>query len=262
MKKITKRMERYGLLRFILHLKREMDAITKNKHVKGYYRIKGFFKNKRGLEVGGPSAIFRPYDYIPVYNKAKLLDGVNFSSSTIWTGQVDDKKGFIINDKQVGELYLADTTDLSVIPDESYDFLLSSNNIEHIANPMKAVEQWLLKLKKQGILVVVAPRKESNFDHQRAIVTFEHILEDFHNNVGEDDLTHIEEILSLHDLSRDPLAGNFEQFKDRSYKNLENRCLHHHIFDLEVLEQIFIYFNIEVVKRSSRENDYTIIGRK
>jgi hypothetical protein len=56
------------------------------------------------------------------------------------------------------------------------------------------------------------------------------LKDDFDRGVDEHDLTHLPEILELHDLSRDPLAGDFENFKARSFKNFENRCLHHHTF--------------------------------
>ena len=42
-------------------------------------------------------------------------------------------------------------------------------------------------------------------------------------------------IYKEHDLSMDTPAGTFEQFRERLMKNYENRCLHHHVFDLEVL---------------------------
>ena len=41
----------------------------------------------------------------------------------------------------------------------------------------------------------------------------------------------LEEILALHDLSKDPQAGSAEAFERRSRLNFQNRCLHHHVFD-------------------------------
>ena len=57
------------------------------------------------------------------------------------------------------------------------------------------------------------------------------MLEDYELGRDEKDLTHLEEILELHDLSRDPGAGSRDQFRQRSLQNFENRCLHHHVFD-------------------------------
>lgn len=126
---------------------------------------------------------------------------------------------------------------------------------------MKAMEQWILKLKDKGILAIIAPRKEVNFDHRRKIVNFKHLLDDYNNNIDEHDLTHLEEILKLHDLAMDPPAGTFDQFKERSLKNYENRCLHHHVFDLFVLEEMCKYFNLEPILMEEKLNDYIIIAK-
>ena len=48
---------------------------------------------------------------------------------------------------------------------------------------------------------------------------------------GEDDLTHLPEILEHHDLTKDLAAGSVQEFHKRSMDNLSNRCLHHHVFD-------------------------------
>ena len=226
-----------------------------------FYKVKKYFKNKNGLEIGGPSGAFMNHGYLPVYEIMGALDGVNFSSSTVWTGNIEEDKGFIVDGKKTGKMYIADATDLTQIKDNAYDFILSSNNIEHIANPMKAMEQWISKLKQNGVLVIVAPRKEVNFDHKRDTVEFGHLLEDYNNDIDEHDLTHLEEILKLHDLSMDPPAGTLEQFKERSYKNYENRCLHHHVFDLKVLEQMCRYFKLNPILMNEKQIDYLIVAK-
>jgi SAM-dependent methyltransferase len=232
------------------------------KNMKNLGKLKYYFKDKIGLEIGGPSQMFSNNGYLPIYKLASVLDGVNFSGNTIWTGNIDSKNGYIINGKKAGTLYITDATDLSMVSDNSYDFLLSCNNIEHIANPMKALQQWILKLKEGGIIVIIAPRKESNFDHNRETVKFEHILDDFNKNIDEKDLTHLEEILKLHDLKMDPPAGNYEQFRLRSLDNYKNRCLHHHVFNFDVLENMLKYFNMEIIYKENIGSNYIIIGKK
>jgi hypothetical protein len=222
----------------------------------------GYFADKKGLEIGGPSAIFLISGYIPVYDKMESLDNVNFSASTVWTGNVDAEKPFSIDGKDVGRLYIIDATDLTIIPDDEYDFILSSNNIEHIANPLKAIEQWLMKLKPDGVLMIVAPVREMCFDHKRNIVKFSHILDDYHKNVNEDDLSHIDEILSLHDLALDPAAGTLEQFTLRSYRNAENRCLHHHVFNADVLDSIRRYFNLKSIHQDMGAGNHIALWQK
>lgn len=232
------------------------------RHARQINKIIPLFVNKNGLEIGGPSLVFEEFQLIPIYNKINNCDGVNFSKETVWTGQILESQGYIVNGVRRGRQFITDATNLTSICDETYDFILSCNNIEHIANPLKAIEQWLSKLKKGGTLLIIAPRKESNFDHKRHIVSFKHLLDDYEGYIGEDDLTHLDEILKLHDLELDPPAGTIEEFKQRSLNNIENRCLHHHVFDSGVLSQIFDYFNLAVVLNIKTNSDYIIVGRK
>ena len=72
-------------------------------------------------------------------------------------------------------------------------------------------------------------------------------------------MTHLEEILSLHDLSRDLRAGTKSEFKERSQDNFNNRCLHHHVFDFELLEDIYKHNNVKIIKIAFAEPAHQII---
>lgn len=191
------------------------------------------------VDIGGPSDLF-----YPIYDITGQMDIVNFSMQNTWGTLSSD---YHYKDRLMGKVIEQDATDLNDIQDETYDVVLSSNNLEHIANPLKAVKEWIRILKQEGMLIILVPAKEYTFDHKRKIVSFSHLLDDFKNDVKEDDLTHLDEILSLHDLSMDPPAGTFDQFQERSMKNFENRCLHQHVFDCDVLKQIANYFNMEIL---------------
>lgn len=140
--------------------------------------------------------------------------------------------------------------------------MLSSNNLEHIANPIKALKEFVRAAKSGGIIVVLVPDKRYTFDHKRDYTSFEHMLQDYEQDTPETDLTHLPEILELHDLSMDPPAGDFEHFKLRSEHNYENRCLHHHVFCEESLRKIFAYLGLEVIDLRASFNNYILIGRK
>lgn len=214
---------------------------------------------KKGIEIGGPSNVFR---YIlPIYVKAKSLDVVNFSHSTVWEGRIKEGKSFRFSGGKKGTQFIADATDLSQIEDNSYDFLLSSNCLEHIANPMKALCEWKRILKKDGVLILVLPNKKSNFDHKRPTTSFEHILDDYTHGTSENDLTHLDEILDLHDLSMDLAAGDFQHFKNRSLDNFNNRCLHHHVFDLDVMTRMVEHLGFECMKKDETFNDFFLLAR-
>ena len=235
--------------------------ITK-KNIKNYHSISTIVKGKYGIEIGGPSWIFRDYSVIPIYKLIKQLDSCNFASNTIWENSLIEGHTFNFYKNKIGYQYIREATDLTKIPDENYDFLLSSNCLEHIANPIKALYEWIRVVKSNGYLLIVVPNKDEGFDHKRNITSFDHLLSDFKNNTQEDDFTHLEEILALHDLNFDLKAGTFEQFKDRSLQNHTNRTLHHHVFDVPLLKEIFHFLKLEVVFTEIAEKNNIILGRK
>lgn len=220
------------------------------------------FRNKYGIEVGGPSRMFTYKGLIPIYKVINSLDGCNYSAQTIWEKSKSGKSKDKYSCFKEGNQYISDATDLSQIPDEKYDFIISSNCLEHIANPFKAMKEWLRVIKKDGLILLVLPNKDFCFDWKRPVTKFSHLLEDYENDTQEDDLTHLEEILTLHDLKMDKQAGSLEQFRARSIKNIENRALHHHIFDLELLKEIYGYFNLEILRTYQKGQDYIILGKK
>jgi ubiquinone/menaquinone biosynthesis C-methylase UbiE len=239
--------------------------IFKNKLLKpripNYLDINNLFTNKIGLEIGGPSGIFKDNGYIPIYKIIKNLDGCNFSNKTLWEGNLKSGHTYSYYKQKKGIQYISEATDLSYISSEKYDFIISSNCLEHIANPLKAVAEWVRVIKPMGLLLLVLPNKQYCFDHLRNTTEFNHLLNDYNNLTGENDLTHLEEILELHDLKMDRLAGNYEQFRQRSFKNFENRALHHHVFDISLLKKIYEFNNLEIISTCINE-EFIILGKK
>jgi SAM-dependent methyltransferase len=208
--------------------------------------FRGLFKGKTGLEIGGPSSIFQDREFLPVYPRAARVDGVNFATSTLWEGTIRAGDNYRYADGHVGRQYVCEASALAGIPDGTYDFVLSSHSLEHSANPLKCLAEWTRVLKPGGALLLVLPDARRTFDHRRPVTSFSHLLDDYRNNTGEDDLTHLEEIMALHDLSRDPAAGSPEEYRARSLKNLENRALHQHVFDPGLIKQVFRHFEIRL----------------
>jgi predicted SAM-dependent methyltransferase len=201
-----------------------------------------------GLEIGGPSDVFKASGVLPVYPIIKKLDNCNFSDETTWEGVIDEGMTVQYGDQaSVGRQYISEASDLNQIQSASYDFVLSSHVIEHVANPLQGLSEWLRVLKQGGILVLLVPHKDGTFDHRRPVTPLDHLIEDYQGHVQEDDLTHLAEILQFHDLGRDPEAGDFENFKRRSERNVDNRCLHHHAFDSSLVAQVLSHLNLKIL---------------
>lgn len=203
-------------------------------------------KDKAGLEIGGPSWVFRDwYAPLPIYKTVGSLDNCVFSQKTIWDSHLDSYT--FRSDKAAGRTIICDGSDLSLVADDSYDFILSSHNLEHIANPVKALREWQRIARPGGGLILVLPNYAKTFDHRREPTTVSHMLDDFNRETREDDLTHLPEILQLHDLSMDPPAGTAKEFRQRSLDNFTNRCLHHHVFNENNSKELLCQIGIQVL---------------
>jgi len=187
---------------------------------------------RRGLEIGGPSELMKDEGPIPIYDILGSLDNCLYSGSTLWTGEVREEDGFLYHPaKQAGRQIICDAADLRCIPDSSYECVLACHCLEHIANPLRALAEWKRVLKDEGLLLLVLPHKDGTFDWRRPTTTLAHMIKDYENAVSEEDLTHVPEVLELHDLSRDEGVGTKEQFRQRCLANRVHRALHHHVFD-------------------------------
>jgi SAM-dependent methyltransferase len=221
--------------------------------------LRSSLKFKNGIEIGGPSNRFNTNSFCPLYDIVDSLDNINFSISNLWSKNdsfYNNKKNTFLNS------FIADATYLDFLESNYYDFVLSCNNLEHIANPIKAIYEWNRVLNINGILLLVLPNKISNFDHNRIYTKFEHILDDFNNDIKEDDLTHLHEVLSYHDLNRDPKAGNFDNFRQRCLDNYNNRAMHHHVFNIKLLEDILKYCGMTLIYKEVTYTDLYIIAQK
>ena len=217
-------------------------------HARVFPQVREAVRDGAGFEIGGPSPIFAWGGLIPVYPLARRLDNVNFARSTLWQGAIADGMSFTFHrGKAPGRQFIAEGADLGAVPVASYDFVLSSHMLEHTANPLRALAEWRRRLRPGGALVLVLPHRDGTFDHRRPLTTLQHLIEDYERNTGEDDATHVGEILALHDVRRDPGVAGAEAFRERAARNAELRSLHHHVFDTRLAVDAVARSGLEVV---------------
>ena len=235
------------------------DILIKN--IKNFDLYKQAVQNKNGIEIGGPSKIFNKE--IPVYRFIKKLDGVNYSNNTIWEGLISEGETYnFYRKKPLGYQYISETTDLNKINDNHYDFLLSSNCLEHSANPLKAILEWRRIIKNDGELILVVPKKNFNFDHKRRDTDFNTLLEAYKNDFDESNLNALDEILENHDVELDPGVKTLEEFKKRSLQNFQNTCLHHHVYSFNLIEEVLEYTNFNLIDIGSTDQDFYALAKK
>jgi SAM-dependent methyltransferase len=227
-------------------------------------------QGKIGLEIGGPSAVFqsscsREYGWsspLPLYEQVGSLDNCNFSRHTLWSTH-DDIYRFSRR-RTPGKLIIADGSALTILSDHTYDFVLSSHNLEHFANPVKALLEWKRITRPGGALVLVLPDYRRTFDHRRMPTPVEHMLDDYQLNMSEDDVTHVDEVLKSHDLAMDGnlKTGGWDELALRSRSNVSNRALHHHVFDEHNSTELMLHVGLDILAfELAKPHHIVIVGR-
>ena len=89
-------------------------------------------------------------EFARYYCKGKGLDIGGFDN---WTFPGAKAINIVIDDEY----------DAYNLPDEKYDFIFSSHCLEHLDNPIKALEIWKNHLNKDGVLFLYLPHPEMEY---------------------------------------------------------------------------------------------------
>jgi SAM-dependent methyltransferase len=218
-------------------------------------------RGARALEIGGPSALFGADGLLPVYPVLAGVDGVQWTAKTMWH-ELDPEGGYCPDGTRRGELHVVEDVELTELSDGAYDVTMSSHVLEHLANPLLALAAWRRVTRPGGHLLIVAPHMSGTFDHRRPITPLGHMVEDFERGVGEDDLTHLDETLRLHDRTRDSEAADRETWAERRRSNATTRLLHHHTFTTPTLLALLDRVGLELIATETRfPHDIYVLGR-
>jgi SAM-dependent methyltransferase len=84
---------------------------------------------------------------------------------------------------------------LAPIADASQDFVVASHVLEHLANPLRMLDEMHRVLRPGGIVLILLPDRHVTFDKDRPATALEHLLEEYERGITEVDDAHIEEFL-------------------------------------------------------------------
>ncbi|MBL4788943.1 MAG: methyltransferase domain-containing protein [Kordiimonadaceae bacterium] len=135
-------------------------------------RLKGV-----GVEYGAgsrpaPVPVDVEIEYVEPFQSAEQYERMNFNEDAVvpkYANTIEDQEPF---------------------EDESLDFIIASNVIEHTPNPIGAIAESYRTLKKGGQLVLMVPDKRFTFDGDRKLTTLDHLQNDYENYQRENDLEH------------------------------------------------------------------------
>jgi len=197
-----------------------------------------------GLEIGGPSRLWATGHFLPIYAACQYIDGCNFAGETVWEGRIKEGPYRCEGAHRKGRQYIADAVDLAIFNDHSYDFVLSCHSLEHIANPIRALKEWMRVLKPNGFLVLAIPHRDGFLPFVRPVTSFTHIVDDYESNITEHDMTHLEELIEANTKLKG--VASKQQERNTLLSNFEHRMMHHHCFDPTLVISLVDYIGMQI----------------
>jgi SAM-dependent methyltransferase len=126
---------------------------------------------------------------------------------------------------------------MHTVGNESLDFVIACHVIEHVKNPLLAIEAAWNKLKPGGKLVLLVPHRDLTFDKNRELTTLEHLIMDYKRPLPERDFLHFidfyEKAFVVPDARQKALAEFNSSFSD----------IHYHVWNENSFLEMANYFS-------------------
>lgn len=88
-----------------------------------------------------------------------------------------------------------DTDRLSVLDDESEDFVICSHLLEHLANPLSLLVDIHRVLVADGLAILILPDRRATFDSSRSPTPLAHLVRDYESGVSTVSAEHLHDFL-------------------------------------------------------------------
>ena len=137
-----------------------------------------------------------------------------------------------------------DVDRLSLLADESQDFVIASHVIEHLANPLAMLVDIHRVLRTDGLLILLVPDRHRTFDRERDPTPLEHLVDEYRRDVREVDDAHIIEyvIATTHTNPMQPASDVTPELIALHRR----RSVHVHVWDVDEFQQVLDYLADEL----------------
>ena len=246
------------------NLPQAFDIASEYKDVDGIHQT--LFKNIHGeIENLYPIPGFALNSITHTSNIIKIGGGARWIDSTLEKRKCcvtsmdseSERLGFLIDPD-----LLSDFHNIGELPDNSYDWVISSHVIEHLENPIKALLGSHKVLKTEGYIYSVLPLYTQTFDKNREVTSLQHLIDDYESNKVGADWVHIDEFIRNYDCESDLVfKGDRQKWLD-NFKLKPERHTHYHVFDLALVFAMHGYCGFKCINIKELGNSIHYVGMK
>jgi ubiquinone/menaquinone biosynthesis C-methylase UbiE len=130
---------------------------------------------------------------------------------------------------------VADAHTLAGIENSSQDFAIANQVLEHLENPLLALENMLRVVRTGGVVFLSLPDKRYTFDAARPVTPFAHILEDYRVGPEKGREAHYREWMELVEKVPESEAATRLFF----LMNVQNYPIHFHVWSQFEMCELF-----------------------
>lgn len=146
--------------------------------------------------------------------------------------------------------------------DQEFSFVLSEHVLEHLSNPIAALQEWRRILKSGGKVFLFLPHALRTFDKYRPRTSLAHLIQDYESQIPEHDETHLEEWKS-EVLDRN-LAPHYQSIPFQEHSALG--IVHHHVWITEDMVELLTYLRFKITysidQAPDRLDSFLIVAEK
>jgi SAM-dependent methyltransferase len=159
----------------------------------------------------------------------------------------------------IPEIHVVDEADrLATFADDSVDFVVANHVVEHLEDPLGALEQMLRITRPGGVLLLTLPDARHMFDAGRARTTVEHVLRDHEEGPQVSRREHYEEwARHIEGASGDDVRRRVEEFAASDARH------HFHVWELGGFLQLLLTAGLpcEIVHAQSYLWEFAVVLR-
>jgi SAM-dependent methyltransferase len=120
-----------------------------------------------GLEIGALDSPLR----VPAMAETRYVDRMSTEDLRIEYPEMKDADLVPVS-------IVADGETLAGVEDNSQDYVIANNFLEHCEDPIATLKNFFRVVRPSGVLFLVVPNKRSNLDRMRPETTIEHLIKD------------------------------------------------------------------------------------